>query len=129
MIEIIGYITIVYCLFLVDTFSQLFSNQTDKRQVHYSMSTFHNPIFIFFVHKVIGIAFPAIVLFILLKWYWAIPLYFVLVQIIFKITSYIYDRNLNIFKVIVLSPMFFAFISIALFSVFMYLRFSDSLFS
>lgn len=126
MMETIGYITIVYCLFLVDTFSQLFSNETGKRQVFYSVSTFHNRSFIFFIHKVIGIIFPAIILLILLKWYWAIPLYFILVDIIFRITSYIYDRNLNLFKVIILSPRFFSFVSVVLFLIFIYLRFLDN---
>lgn len=121
--EALGYFTIVYCLFLIDTFSQITNNKVGNRKVMYSISTFGNRNFHFFIHIIMGIIFPAIILLILLKWYWAILLYFILVQIIFKINTYVYDRNLNLFKIIVLSPKFFSMLSVVCFCLFIYLKF------
>ena len=129
--NIFGFIIAVYCLFLIDTISQLFSmKNTGKRDVYYSHSYYHNQFNIFFNHNILGIVFPGVILLCVLlsfmKWYFAIPLsvvlYFVLVGVIFKISTLIFDKNINVFKILILHPKIFRLIAIVGFCLFIYLR-------
>lgn len=123
ILNLFGLLVVIYNLFLIDTISQLFANKTEKRKVYYDLLYYHNKFNTFFNHFIIGIAFPAIVLLSIMKWYFAIPLYFILTQIIFKISTFIFDKNINYFKVIILWPKTLRLLAIILFALFIYKKF------
>ena len=112
ILNLFGLLVVIYNLFLIDTICQLFANQSGKREVYYDLLYYHNKFNTFFNHFIIGIAFPVIVL-----------LYFILTKIIFKISTFIFDKNINYFKVIILWPKTLRLLAIILFALFIYKKF------
>ncbi|MFV0182706.1 hypothetical protein OBK15_11140 [Empedobacter falsenii] len=119
---IFGIFTASYCLFLTDAISQIFSG-VPNRDVFYSRSFYHSQINIFINHNIIGTVLPSIVLFSIMKWYFAIPALFILIQVIFILSKRLFDNNLKIFKIIILNPLLFRSIALILFSVFLYIKY------
>ena len=93
ILNLFGLLVVIYNLFLIDTICQLFANQSGKREVYYDLLYYHNKFNTFFNHFIIGIAFPVIVLLCIMHWIFVIFLYFILTKIIFKISTFIFDKN------------------------------------
>lgn len=123
ILNLFGLLVVIYNLFLIDTICQLFANQSGKREVYYDLLYYHNKFNTFFNHIIIGIAFPVIVLLCIMHWIFVIFLYFILTKIIFKISTFIFDKNINYFKVIILWPKTLRLLAIILFALFIYKKF------
>ena len=122
-LNLFGLLVVIYNLFLIDTIHQLFDNQSGKRKVHYDILYYHNKFNTFFNDCIIGILFPLIVLLCIMNWILVIFLYFTLTKIIFKISTFIFDKNINYFKVIILWPKTLRLLAIILFALFIYKKF------
>lgn len=120
LIFIFGIFIFIFCLFLTDAISQLFSG-IPNRQVFYNYAYYYKESNIFIIYNIIGKLIPLTILLILMKWYFAYPLFFISIEIVFFFSKRLFDNNINIFKIIILHPKFFRNIVFLLFGLFIYL--------
>jgi hypothetical protein len=121
-VDAFGIFIAIYSLFLIDTISQIFSG-VPNRKVAYRMSYYHSPVVSFYNHNIIGTVIPGFILFSIMSWYFALPLYFILVQIIFLCSKRLFDSNIKIFKTIILRPQIFNTLLIIFLMIFINLKY------
>lgn len=105
MILTISILTHVLSLFIVDTVAQGFNPEIRNRVIPVENKTYYNKNFIFCCHTLVGWIIPFTVLLIIIKWYLAIPIFFVNLEITHRISKKIFSDNSSIIKTIVNNPL------------------------